>query len=116
MQDLSKFCTLEGATEKESCLFLNLIFQFLWKEWRDSPKTRSFFIRKMNMEFQEMLLNKAAGKLMEQIKVKDYYLGDSLPEFKSNDFFLSFEFEFEMLIFLIIVIIQFYSSSVYEIK
>jgi len=37
----------------------------------------------MNMEFQEMLLNKTAGKLMEQITVRDYYLGDSLPEFKS---------------------------------
>ncbi|XP_066911175.1 PDZ domain-containing protein 8-like [Clytia hemisphaerica] len=82
-KDLANFCKLDGATDKESCMFLNLIFQFLWREWRDSPKTRNFFIRKMNMEFQEMLLNKAAGKIMEQITVRDYYLGDSLPEFKS---------------------------------
>lgn len=38
----------------------------------------------MNVEFKEMLLNKAAGKLMEQITVKDYFLGDSLPVIKSK--------------------------------
>ena len=38
----------------------------------------------MNTEFKEMLLNKAAGKLIEQISVCDYYLGDSLPIFKSK--------------------------------
>lgn len=86
-KDLANFCKLDGATDKESCMFLNLIFQFLWREWRDSPKTRNFFIRKMNMEFQEMLLHKAAGKIMEQITVRDYYLGDSLPEFKSKEIF-----------------------------
>ena len=87
-QDIAKYCGYEGATESESCMFLNLIFQFLWKEWRDSPKTRNFFIRKMNMEFKEMLLNKAAGKLMEQITIRDYYLGDSLPIIKSKIIFL----------------------------
>ncbi|XP_047126500.1 PDZ domain-containing protein 8 isoform X1 [Hydra vulgaris] len=82
-RSIAEFCSKEGATEKESCMFLNLIFQFLWKEWRDSPKTRNFFICKMNMEFKEMLLNKAAGKLIDQISVCDYYLGDSLPVFKN---------------------------------
>ncbi|XP_057313553.1 PDZ domain-containing protein 8-like isoform X1 [Hydractinia symbiolongicarpus] len=81
-KDIAEYCGIEGATESETCMFLNLTFQFLWKEWRDSPKTRNFFIRKMNLEFQEMLLNKAAGKLMEQITVSDYYLGDSLPVIK----------------------------------
>ena len=81
-QDIAQYCGIEDATESETCMFLNLIFQFLWKEWRDSPKTRNFFIRRMNLEFQEMLLNKAAGKLMEQITVRDYHLGDSLPVIK----------------------------------
>ena len=44
----------------------------------------------MNVEFKEMLLNKAAGKLMEQITVKDYYLGDSLPVIKSKCGFKNF--------------------------
>lgn len=81
-EDVAEYCGIEDATESETCMFLNLIFQFLWKEWRDSPKTRNFFMRRINLEFQEMLLNKAAGKLMEQIIVRDYHLGDSLPVIK----------------------------------
>eukprot|EP00794_Sanderia_malayensis_P006959 gene6959-7744_t len=33
----------------------------------------------MNNEFQELLLNKAVGKLLQQIRVKDFCLGESLP-------------------------------------
>ena len=81
-EDAAKFCAQDGATDSETCMFVNLIFQFLWREWRDTPRARNFFIKKMNLEFQEMLRNKAAGKLMEQITVRDYYLGDSLPLIK----------------------------------
>ena len=65
-------------------MFLNLMIAFLWREWRDTPATKSYFIKKMNMEFQELLLNKAAGKILQQISVKDYCLGDSLPVIQSK--------------------------------
>ena len=67
-------------------MFLNLMLAFLWREWRDTTKMKSYFIKKMNLEFQELLLNKAAGKLLQQICVKDFSLGDSLPVIKSEFF------------------------------
>eukprot|EP00112_Aurelia_sp_Birch-Aquarium-sp1_P023277 Seg687.8 transcript_id=Seg687.8/GoldUCD/mRNA.D3Y31 product="PDZ domain-containing protein 8" protein_id=Seg687.8/GoldUCD/D3Y31 len=78
-KDISEYCKADGATPSESCMFLNLMIAFLWREWRDTPATKSYFIKKMNMEFKELLLNKAAGKILQQISVKDYCLGDSLP-------------------------------------
>ena len=83
-KDLSDFCKTEGAAPSESCMFLNLMISFLWREWRDTTSTKSYFIKKMNLEFQELLLNKAAGKLLQRIQVKDYCLGDSLPTIKSE--------------------------------
>ncbi len=82
---MSDYCSAEGATSSESCMFFNLVIAFLWKEWRDTTKTKSYFIKKMNLEFQELLLNKAGGKLLQQISVKDFCLGDSLPVIKSKD-------------------------------
>ena len=70
-------------------MFLNLVIAFLWREWRDTAATKSYFIKKMNMEFQELLLNKAAGKVLQQISVKDYCLGDSLPVIQSKYMFVS---------------------------
>ena len=45
---------------------------------------KTYFIKKINLEFEEMMLHKAAGKLMEEIRVRDYCLGDSLPVIKGK--------------------------------
>lgn len=90
-KDLSDYCKTEGAAPSESCVFLNLMISFLWREWRDAASTRRFFIKKLNLEFQELLLNKAAGKLLQQIQVKDYFLGDSLPTIKSMLYWYLYE-------------------------
>jgi len=79
---LTDYCKSKGAAPSESCMFLNLMIAFLWREWRDSTSTKSYFIKKMNLEFQELLLYKTAGKLLQKIHVKDYCLGDSLPIIK----------------------------------
>ena len=76
------YCKSDGATPSESCMFLNLMISFLWREWRDTAAVKAYFIKKMNLEFQELLLNKAVGKMLNQIRVKDYCLGDSLPVIK----------------------------------
>ena len=72
----------ESATEKESCIYLNLLLAFLWREWRDSPEMKSFFLKKMNIEFSELMHGKAAGKVIEHITIQDFSLGTSLPVVK----------------------------------
>lgn len=65
-------------------MFLNLLFLFLWQEWRDKPKTKEFFMKRMNMEFTDLVNNRAAGKIIEQITILDLNLGASLPAFKGT--------------------------------
>jgi len=72
----------DSATEKESCMSLNLLLAFLWREWRDSPQMKSFFLNKMNSEFSELMQGKAASKLIEQITIDELSLGTSLPVIK----------------------------------
>ena len=58
---------------------LNLLLAFLWREWRDSPQMKSFFLNKMNSEFSDLIQGKAASKLIEQITIEEFSLGTSLP-------------------------------------
>lgn len=73
-----------GATEEESCMSLNLLLAFLWREWRDSPKTKKFFLAKVNSELAELVKGKAASKLIEQITIDELSLGTSLPFIKGT--------------------------------
>lgn len=79
---VADYLKTEGATEKETCMFLNLLVSFLWQEWKDSPKTRQFFMKKINMEFSDLMNSKTAGRFIEQITILDLDLGKSLPVFK----------------------------------
>ena len=58
---------------------LNLLLAFLWREWRDSPQMKSFFLHKMNLEFSDLMQGKAASRLIEQITIEEISLGTSLP-------------------------------------
>lgn len=63
---------------------LNLFLSFLWREWRDSPQMKSFFLTKMNAEFSDLMQGKAASKLIEQITIEELSLGTSLPVIKGE--------------------------------
>lgn len=67
---------------------LNLFLSFLWREWRDSPQMKSFFLTKMNAEFSDLMRGKAASKLIEQITIEELSLGTSLPVIKGELFIL----------------------------
>ncbi|GAB1604563.1 PDZ domain-containing protein 8-like [Argonauta hians] len=71
-----------GKFEKESCRFLNLIFQFLFKELRDTREVRRWVAKRMSMEFEDMLQT-TSGKFLEQIVVRDFNLGTRFPTFHS---------------------------------
>lgn len=68
--------------KKEDCMYLNLLFQFLFKELKDSKRIRQWAVRKMNVEFEEMLQT-TTGKLIDQISVRDFSMGSSFPVIKS---------------------------------
>ena len=74
----------DGATEEESCLSLNFLLAFLWREWRDSPKTKSFLLARMNSELTELIKSKAVSKVIEQITIDELSLGTSLPIIKGT--------------------------------
>ncbi|XP_033742229.1 PDZ domain-containing protein 8-like [Pecten maximus] len=68
--------------KKEDCIYLNLLFQFLFKELKDSKRIRQWAVKKMNVEFEEMLQT-TTGKLIDQISVRDFSMGSSFPVLKS---------------------------------
>ncbi|XP_071949432.1 PDZ domain-containing protein 8-like [Antedon mediterranea] len=66
----------------ESCNALNMLIAFLFREMKDTKAVRTWVIKKMNVEFDELLQSKTAGRLLEQIKVRDYCLGPTFPTIK----------------------------------
>ncbi|XP_048863619.1 PDZ domain-containing protein 8 [Brienomyrus brachyistius] len=67
----------------ETCNFLNAIFLFLFRELRDTPVVRHWVIKKIKVEFEELLQTKTAGRLLEGLSLRDISLGNSLPVFKT---------------------------------
>ena len=84
MQCIADYFKREGATKEEKCMSLNLFLSFLWREWRDSPQMKSFFLTKLNAEFSDLMRGKAASKLIEQITIEELSLGTSLPVIKGE--------------------------------
>ncbi|XP_053400397.1 PDZ domain-containing protein 8-like, partial [Mercenaria mercenaria] len=64
--------------KKDQSLILNVLFQFLFAELKDTARVRRWAARKMNAEFDEMLTS-TTGKLMNQIQVRDFNFGSSFP-------------------------------------
>jgi hypothetical protein len=55
--------------KRESCLALNLLFQFLFKELRNAQKVRRWFRHKLSLEFEELLTRTTTGKLFDCVSV-----------------------------------------------
>ncbi|XP_072292262.1 PDZ domain-containing protein 8-like [Eucyclogobius newberryi] len=73
----------EPLDRAETCHFLNAIFLFLFRELRDTPVVRHWLTKKIKVEFEELLLTKTAGRLLEGLSLRDISLGNSVPVFKS---------------------------------
>ncbi|KAM6956448.1 PDZ domain-containing protein 8 [Aplochiton taeniatus] len=71
------------TSKPETCNFLNAIFLFLFRELRDTPVVRHWLTKKIKVEFEELLLTKTAGRLLEGLSLRDISLGNSLPVFKT---------------------------------
>ena len=53
----------------ETVIAMNMIFQFLFQELKDTKGVRRYIIRKLSFEFNELLTTKAAGKFIQKITV-----------------------------------------------
>lgn len=68
-QSLEDALKSSSINKKESCLALNLLFQFLFKELRHAQKVQKWFRRKLSLEFEELLTRTTTGKLFDSVKV-----------------------------------------------
>ena len=62
------------VSDLDCVIALNMMFQFLFQELKDTKAVRRYIIRKMSLEFKELLTSKAAGKIIKQISVKLLFL------------------------------------------
>ncbi|CAF0799003.1 unnamed protein product [Brachionus calyciflorus] len=65
--------------ESNSAIALNMLFQFLFQELKDTKSMRRYIIRKISIEFEELLKTKTAGKFIERLSARDFSLGTSFP-------------------------------------
>ncbi|XP_071443358.1 PDZ domain-containing protein 8 [Hetaerina americana] len=68
----------EGAGDG-CCLALNLIVQFVFREIRSSAMVRHWFLKKLNLEFEELVTRTTTGKLFERVSIRDIDLGVEAP-------------------------------------
>ncbi|XP_046399757.1 PDZ domain-containing protein 8 isoform X2 [Ischnura elegans] len=68
-----------GATGDGCCLALNLVVQFVFRELRSSEMVRRWFLKKLNLEFEELVTRTTTGKLFERVSIRDIDLGVEAP-------------------------------------
>ena len=84
LSELNEADAKEKMSSPETCTCLNLIFAFLWREWKDSPQMKRLFISKITREFNDLIGAKAAKGIIEEINIKSYSLGETLPIIKGD--------------------------------
>jgi hypothetical protein len=73
LQTLIDALQSSDVPKKESCLALNLLFQFLFKELKNGQKVRRWFRHKLSLEFEELLTRTTTGKLFDCVSVSRIY-------------------------------------------
>ncbi|XP_064404308.1 uncharacterized protein LOC135349681 isoform X3 [Halichondria panicea] len=81
------FLSLNGpegteVNNPETCRWFNLISDFLFRELRDSTFVKRVLMKMINKEFEELLMTKTEGRMVEQLTLRDYFLGTSMPVIK----------------------------------
>ncbi len=69
MREILKTNKEELSNDAESILALNMLLQFLFQELKDTKSIRRYIIRKLSIEFKELLTTKGAGKIVERLTV-----------------------------------------------
>lgn len=83
VEEIAKCIAQDGCNAKETCQFLNVGLSFLFQELKDSLIVKRFVMRRIQKEFEDFMMTKTQGKIVEQLTVRDYCLGKQLPVFHS---------------------------------
>ncbi|CAB3380997.1 Hypothetical predicted protein [Cloeon dipterum] len=80
-QSLLQIINTTESPKKETCVALNLLFHFLYYELRNSEEVRLWFLKKLTLEFDELLTKTTTGKFIDKISIKEIDLGSKFPIF-----------------------------------
>ncbi|CAG7832375.1 unnamed protein product [Allacma fusca] len=69
----------ESCKSKESCWALNFVLYFLFRELRNSEPIRRWILRKLSMEFEELLASSVLGKFFSSISIQNLDVGQNFP-------------------------------------
>uniref|UniRef100_A0A1I8EQV3 PDZ domain-containing protein n=1 Tax=Wuchereria bancrofti TaxID=6293 RepID=A0A1I8EQV3_WUCBA len=88
------------VSEWESCFNLSLILHFLFQEHRDTRRLRRWIHRKLQLELSDLTTRNTAGRLIQDIRIRDLSIGCKSPVIKSirvEDYELSQDENFKTL-------------------
>ncbi|KAM3726015.1 PDZ domain-containing protein [Dirofilaria immitis] len=71
------------AFEWESCFNLSLVLHFLFQEHKDSRRLRRWIHKKLQLELSDLTTRNTAGRLIQDIRVRDLSIGCRSPVIKS---------------------------------
>ncbi|CAG9533752.1 unnamed protein product [Cercopithifilaria johnstoni] len=67
----------------ESCFNLSLILHFLFQEHKDTRRLRRWIHKKMQLELSDLTTRNTAGRLIQDIRIRDLSIGSQSPVIKS---------------------------------
>ncbi|KHN76395.1 PDZ domain-containing protein 8, partial [Toxocara canis] len=84
LRDFLKSAKKESGTPKwESCFTLSLVLHFLYQEHKDTRRFRRWFHKKLQLELNDLVTRSTAGRLIQDIRVRDLSTGSQFPVLKS---------------------------------
>ncbi|VBB28386.1 unnamed protein product [Acanthocheilonema viteae] len=86
--------------EWESCFNLSLVLHFLFQEHKDTRRLRRWIHRKLQLELSDLTTRNTAGRLIQDIRIRDLSIGSRSPVIKSvrvEDYELSEDENFKTL-------------------
>ncbi|KAK0416254.1 hypothetical protein QR680_012379 [Steinernema hermaphroditum] len=72
-----------GLSEEESCFSISLIFHFLYQEHKDTRQFRRWIHKRLQLELNDLTTRSAAGRLIEEIRIRDLCVGNQFPVFNN---------------------------------
>ncbi|KRZ27848.1 PDZ domain-containing protein 8 [Trichinella pseudospiralis] len=73
----------ENLKKKETCISLNILLQFLFQELKDSKRLRRWILKKLRLEFNDLLSQFAVSKVLRDIRIVRLDIGSQFPLIKS---------------------------------
>ncbi|VDM97176.1 unnamed protein product [Thelazia callipaeda] len=67
----------------ESCFNLSLVLHFLFQEHKDTRRLRRWIHKQLQLELNDLTTRNAAGRLIEDIRIRDLSIGSKSPVIKA---------------------------------